>query len=164
MRGCTRHQAAKLKAQILEFDRRIMAWHRSNETSQQLDEIPGVGPALATALVAGVADPKAFQSARHFAAWLGLTPRVRASGGKEHIGRISKGGDRYLRALLIHGARAIVGTSFRKNVTPRPWLKQLLARRSVNVAAVAVAHKTARALWAMITREEGYRRIAVQAA
>ena len=67
-------------------------------------------------------------------------------------------------ALLIHGARAIVGTSFRKNVTPRPWLKQLLARRSVNVAAVAVAHKTARALWAMITREEGYRRIAAQAA
>jgi transposase len=77
---------------------------------------------------------------------------------------MSKGGDRYLRALLIHGARAIVGTSFRKDVPPRPWLKQLLARRSVNVAAVAVAHKTARALWAMITREEGYRMIAVQAA
>jgi transposase len=105
-----------------------------------------------------------FQSARHFAAWLGLTPRVHASGGKEHIGRISKGGDRYLRALLIHGARAIVGTSFRKDVTPRPWLKQLLARRSLNVAAVAVAHKTARALWAMITREEGYRTTAVQTA
>jgi transposase len=90
--------------------------------------------------------------------------RIHASGGKEHIGRISKGGDRYLRALLIHGARAIVGTNFRKDVTPRPWLKLLLTRRPVNVAAVAVAHKTARALWVMITREEEYRRIAVQAA
>ena len=69
-----------------------------------------------------------------------------------------------LRALLIHGARAIVGTSFRKDVPPRPWLKRLLARRSVNVATVAVAHKTARTLWAMITREERYRKIAVQAA
>lgn len=69
-----------------------------------------------------------------------------------------------LRALLIHGARAIVGTSFRKDVPPRPWLKRLLTRRSVNVATVAVAHKTARTLWAMITREERYRKIAVQAA
>jgi transposase len=123
-----------------------------------------VGPITASAIVASVGDARQFRSARHFAAWLGLTPRLHASGGKEHIGRISKGGDRYLRALLIHGARAIVGTSFRKGIPPRLWLKQLLARRSVNVAAVAVAHKTARALWAMITREEGYRRIAVQAA
>ena len=90
--------------------------------------------------------------------------KVHASGGREHIGKISKGGDRYLRALLIHGARAVIGTSFRKGVTPRPWLKQLLSRRSVNVAAVAVAHKTARALWAMIIRKEEYRRIATRAA
>jgi transposase len=71
-----------LKTQILEFDRRIMAWHRSNETSRRLDEIPGVGPALATALVAGVANPKAFRSARHFAAWVGLVPKQHSSGAR----------------------------------------------------------------------------------
>jgi transposase len=92
-------QLRLLKAQILEFDRRIMAWHRSNETSLRLDAIPGVGPALATALVASVADPKAFQSARHFAAWIGLVPKQHSSGGKDKLGSISKQGDRY------HGAR-----------------------------------------------------------
>ena len=75
-------QLRMLKAQILEFDRRIMAWHRSNETSKRLDEIPGVGPALATALVASVADPKAFRSARHFSAWVGLVPRQHSSGAR----------------------------------------------------------------------------------
>jgi transposase len=153
-----------LSKRIDAMEARIVTWHRSSEASHRLASAPGVGPITASAIIASVGDGRQFQSARHFAAWLGLTPRVHASGGKEHIGRISKGGDRYLRALLIHGARAIVGTSFRKDVTPRPWLKQLLTRRSVNVAAVAVAHKTARALWAMITREEGYRRIAAQAA
>ncbi|MGC8524961.1 MAG: transposase, partial [Acidibrevibacterium sp.] len=74
----------------------------------------------ATALVAAVGDGRQFQSARHFAAWLGLTPRIQASGGRERIGQISKGGDRYLRTPLIHGARAVVGTTFRKNVVPRP--------------------------------------------
>jgi transposase len=153
-----------LTERIDAMEARIVTWHRNSDASQRLASAPGVGPITASAIIASVGDGRQFRSARHFAAWLGLTPRAHASGGKEHIGRISKGGDRYLRALLIHGARAIVGTSFRKNVTPRPWLKQLLARRSVNVAAVAVAHKTARALWAMITREEGYRRIAAQAA
>jgi transposase len=153
-----------LTARIKSVEARIVAWHKTSEASQRLASAPGVGPITASAILASVGDGRQFQSARHFAAWLGLTPRIHASGGKEHIGRISKGGDRYLRALLIHGARAIVGTSFRKDVAPRPWLKQLLARRPVNVAAVAVAHKTARALWAMITREEGYRRIAAQTA
>jgi len=153
-----------LTERIDATEAKIVAWHKSSEASQRLASAPGVGPITASAIVASVGDARQFRSARHFAAWLGLTPRLHASGGKEHIGRISKGGDRYLRALLIHGARAIVGTSFRKGIPPRLWLKQLLARRSVNVAAVAVAHKTARALWAMITREEGYRRIAVQAA
>ena len=147
-----------LTARIASVEARIVAWHKTSEASQRLASAPGVGPITASAILASVGDGRQFQSARHFAAWLGLTPRIHASGGKEHIGKISKGGDRYLRALLIHGARAIVGTSFRKDVAPRPWLKQLLARRSVNVAAVAVAHKTARALWAMITREEGYRK------
>jgi transposase len=86
-----------LKAKILEFDRLIMAWHRSNETSKRLDDIPGVGPALATALVAGVGDPKAFRSGRDFSAWIGLVPKQRSSGGKDRLGSVSKQGDRYLR-------------------------------------------------------------------
>lgn len=154
----------ELTERIGAIEDRIVAWHRNSEASQRLASAPGVGPITASAIIASVGGGRQFRSARHFAAWLGLTPRIHASGGKEHIGKISKGGDRYRRALLIHGARAIVGTSFRKDVKPRPWLKQLLARRPVNVAAVAVAHKTARALWAMITREEEYRRIAAQAA
>ena len=88
-------QLRMLKAQILEFDRQIMAWHRSNETSKRLDEIPGVGPALATALVASVADPKAFRSGRNFSAWIGLVPKQHSSGGKDRLGSISKQGDRY---------------------------------------------------------------------
>src|SRR6187399_1835345 len=85
-------QLRMLKAQILEFDRRILAWHRSNETSRRLDEIPGVGPALATALVASVADPRAFRSGRDFSAWIGLVPKQHSSGGKDRLGSISKQG------------------------------------------------------------------------
>src|SRR6187401_3641115 len=85
-------QLRMLKTQILEFDRRIMAWHRSNETSKRLDEIPGVGPVLATALVASVADPKAFRSGRNFSAWIGLVPKQHSSGGKDRLGSISKQG------------------------------------------------------------------------
>ena len=99
-------QLRLLKAQILEFDRQIMAWHRSNETSKRLDEIPGVGPALATALVASVADPKAFRSGRNFSAWIGLVPKQHSSGGKDRLGSISKQGDRYLRSLFTAGAGA----------------------------------------------------------
>ena len=91
-------QLRMLKAQILEFDRRIMAWHRSNATSRRLDAVPGIGPALATALVASVPDAKAFRSGRNFSAWIGLVPKQRSSGGKDKLGSISKQGDRYLRA------------------------------------------------------------------
>ena len=138
-------------------DREILAWHKASEVSQRLAGAPGVGPLTATALIAAVGDASQFATARHFAAWLGLTPRISASGGRERIGRISKGGDQYLRTLLIHGARAMVGTSFRQGVKPRPWLQALIGRRPINVASMAVAHKTARALWAMIRREEAYR-------
>ena len=89
-----------LKAQILEFDRMINAWHRSNETSKRLDEIPGVGPVLATALIASVADPKTFRSGRDFSAWIGLVPKQRSSGGRDKLGSISKQGDRYLRSII----------------------------------------------------------------
>jgi len=90
-----------LKAQILEFDRRILAWHRSSATSKRLDAIPGVGPALATALVASIADPKAFRSGRDISAWAGLVPKQNSSGRKDKLGSISKQGDRYLRSLFV---------------------------------------------------------------
>ena len=157
-------QIDSLGERVGAVEARILTWHKSSQVSQRLASAPGVGPMTATALVAAVGDGKQFHSARHFAAWLGLTPRIRASGGKERIGRISKGGDRYLRTLLIHGARAVVGTTFRKDLAPRPWLAALIGRRPVNVAATAVAHKTARALWAMLSRAETYRRPSVAAA
>src|SRR5690348_11878726 len=122
-------QLRMLKAQVLEFDRRIMAWHRSNATSRRLDEIPGVGPALATALVAGVADPRAFRSARHFASWVGLVPKQHSSGGKEKLGSISKQGDRYLRGLFAAGALAVIRYAKIHGTGHRPWLTALLARR-----------------------------------
>jgi len=101
-------QLRALKAQILEFDRRILAWHRSDETSRRLDAIPGIGLALARALVASVPDPKAFRSARNFSAWIGLVPKQHASGGKDKLGSISKQGDRYLRSLFTARALAVI--------------------------------------------------------
>jgi transposase len=118
-----------LKAQILQFDRRIMAWHRSNETSKRLDEIPGVGPALATAVVASIADPKAFRSGRDFSAWIGLVPKQNSSGGKDKLGNISKRGDRYLRSLFTTGALAVIRYAKIHGTKHRPWLTALLARR-----------------------------------
>ena len=101
-------QLLSLKKQILDFDRMIMAWHRSNQTSKRLNCIPGVGPLLATALVASVADPKTFRSGRNFSAWIGLVPQQRSSGGRDRLGSISKQGDRNLRSLLVAGALAVI--------------------------------------------------------
>ena len=150
-------QLRALKAQILEFDRRIMAWHRSNETSKRLDEIPGVGPVLATALVASVADPKAFRSGRNFSAWIGLVPKQHSSGGKDRLGSISKQGDRYLRSLLMIGALAVIRYAKIHGTQHRLWLTALLARRPAKVAAIALANKIARMAWAMMAKGERYK-------
>jgi transposase len=150
-------QLRVLKKQILEFDRMINAWHRSNETSKRLDEIPGVGPALATALVASVADPKAFRSGRDFSAWIGLVPRQHSSGGKDKLGSISKQGDRYLRGLFTAGALAVIRYAKIHGTKHRPWLAALLARRPTKVAAVALANKLARMAWAMMAKGECYK-------
>jgi transposase len=150
-------QLRMVKAQILNFDRMIMAWHRSNETSKRLDELPGVGPALATALVASVADPKAFRSGRDFSAWIGLVPKQNSSGGKQRLGSISKQGDRYLRGLFTAGALAVIRYAKIHGTSHRPWLTALLARRPSKVAAIALANKIARMAWAMMARGERYR-------
>ena len=159
-RGCLAALGAQLqalKAQILAFDRQIRAWHRSNETSKRLDAIPGVGPALATALVASIADPKAFRSGRDFSAWIGLVPKQHSSGGKERLGSISKQGDRYLRSLFTTGALAVIRYAKIHGTKHRPWLTALLMRRPTKVAAIALANKLARMAWAMMTRGERYR-------
>lgn len=150
-------QLRMLKAQILQFDRMIMAWHRSNKVSRRLDELPGVGPALATALVASVADPKAFRSGRDFSAWIGLVPKQNSSGGRQKLGGISKQGDRYLRSLFTAGALAVIRYAKIHGAGHRPWLTALLARRPTKVAAVALANKIARMAWAMMARDERYR-------
>ncbi|MGC2076174.1 MAG: IS110 family transposase, partial [Xanthobacteraceae bacterium] len=150
-------QLRTLKAQILEFDRMIMAWHRSSEASRRLDDIPGVGPALATALVASIADPKAFRSGRDFSAWIGLVPRQNSSGGKDRLGNISKRGDRYLRSLFTTGALAVIRYAKIHGTRRRPWLTALLTRRPTKVAAIALANKIARMAWAMMVRGESYR-------
>jgi transposase len=150
-------QLRALKAQILEFDRQIVLWHRSHETSKRLDEVPGVGPALATALVASIADPKAFRSGRDFSAWIGLVPKQHSSGGKDKLGSISKQGDRYLRSLFTAGALAVIRYAKIYGTQHRPWLTALLARRPTKVAAIALANKLARMVWAMMTRGERYK-------
>jgi transposase len=157
-------QLRMLKAQILEFDRKIMAWHRSNETSKRLDEIPGVGPALATALVASVADPKAFRSGRNFSAWIGLVPKQHSSGGKDRLGSISKQGDRYLRSLFTAGALAVIRYAKIHGTKHRPWLTALMARRPTKVAAIALANKIARIAWAVMAKGERYKEPAALAA
>ena len=157
-------QLRTLKAQILNFDRQIMACHRSNATSKRLDEIPGVGPALATALVASVADPKAFRSGRDFSAWIGLVPKQHSSGGRDKLGNISKRGDRYLRSLFTAGALAVIRYAKIHGTGHRPWLKALLARRPTKVAAIALANKIARMVWAMMAKGQRYREPAALAA
>ena len=157
-------QLRVLKMQILEFDRRIMAWHRSNAVSKRLDAIPGVGPALATALVASVADPKAFRSGRDFSAWIGLVPRQHSSGGKDKLGGISKQGDRYLRSLFTAGALAVIRYAKIHGTRHRPWLTALLARRPTKVVAIALANKIARMAWAMMAKGERYKEPAALAA
>ena len=135
----------------------INAWHRSNETSKRLDAIPGVGPALATALVASVANPRAFRSGRDFSAWIGLVPKQHSSGGKDKLGSISKQGDRYLRSLFTTGALAVIRYAKIHGTGHRPWLTALLARRPTKVVAIALANKIARMAWAVMAKGERYR-------
>lgn len=151
------YQLEALSQQIAILDKRLTGWSRTNETCRRLDAMQGVGPALATALVASVADPKAFKSGRDFSAWVGLVPKQRSSGGKEKLGSITKAGDRYLRSLFCAGALAVIRYAQKHGTKHRPWLTRLLERRPAKVAAIALANKLARMAWAIMAKGETYR-------
>jgi transposase len=146
----------ELDEQIKEQDRRIGQLHKNNETSQQIGAIRGVGPITATIAASNLGDGTQFRSGRAYAASLGLVPRQHSTGGKVVLLGISKRGDRYLRTLLIHGARAVLKTVDDKADPLSCWLKTLKQRRGFNVAAVALANKNARTIWALVTRGESY--------
>ncbi|MGA1809210.1 IS110 family transposase [Sphingobium sp. WW5] len=159
VRDCMEMLATQLrmvKVQILENDRRILASARATDMGRRLMEIPGVGPLLASAFIATIAEPKIFRSGRNLAAWIGLVPRQNSSGTKERLGGITKAGNRYLRQMLVVGAMAVI-RQIERSGAKKPWLVQLLARRKIKVAAVALANKTARTIWAMMISGEHYR-------
>ena len=145
-------RVAELDREIGVIERRIKLWHRGNAASQQIAEIPGVGVLSATAVVAAMGDPAAFRSGREFAAWLGLVPRHSGTGGRLRMLGISKRGDRYLRTLLIHSARAVLTSS----KAPPEWALRLAERRPANVVTVAIANKTARTIWALLAHDRTY--------
>lgn len=148
-------QLEHLGAEIGRLERRILEWHRQDETSRRLATIPGIGPITASAMAASAPDPKLFRSGRQFAAWLGLTPRANSSGGKERQGGISKMGDSYLRRLLVVGATAVLRMARQRG--REGWVGNLLERKKPKVAAVALANKTARIAWTLMARQEDYR-------
>ena len=150
-------QLELVKRQIVEADRRVLASHRASKTSKRLEAIPGVGPLVATALVASIPDPHVFRSGRDLSAWIGLVPKQTSTGGKERLGSISKAGNRYLRQLLVVGALSVIKRAKQLGYTRHPWLVRLMERRSTKVAAIALANKIARIAWAMMARNESYR-------
>ncbi len=146
----------ELDRRIASSDRRIRELYRTSELCQRLGEIEGVGPVTATALVAAVGDRSCFKNGRRLAAWLGLVPQQRSSGGRNRLFGISKRGDRYLRTLMIHGARSALGKAGGKQNSRSRWLASLRQRRHPNVAAVALANKNARIVWAMLAGNVSY--------
>jgi len=148
-------QLNTLDTQVSELDDQILAWHRTNPDSQKLQQIPGIGPITASALVASVGDVSQFNCARALSAWIGLVPRQHSTGGKERLLGISKRGDVYLRTLLIHGARSLICQA-QAHPERYAWLNALIGRSNANIAAVALANKNARIAWALMAHDRAF--------
>jgi len=149
-------QYSAIGTEIGSIEKSILAWHRSCEASRRLEEIPGIGPIVATALVAEIGDWKAFPSGRSLAAWIGLVPKQHTTGGKDKLGSLTKQGNRHLRWLLVAGAMAVIRYAQKHGTQKRPWIGRLMERRPTKVAAVALANKIARIAWAIMVRGERY--------
>jgi len=139
------------------LDVEIKTWHKNNAASQRLATIPGIGFLTASAISATVPDPSFFKSGREFSAWLGLVPRQNSSGGRERLGRISKQGNPYIRRLLVIGATSMLRYARAKTAPGADWVNGLLERRPPRLVTVAMANKTARIAWVLLSREEKYR-------
>lgn len=144
----------RVEDEIVQSDRYISDWVKNNEVANRLMAMEGVGPLTASAVIGTVGDPKHFKNGRHLSAWLGLTPRQNSSGGKSKLGKITKRGDRYLRTLLIHGARTILLKSTRGTSQYGEWIERLRLKKPENVVAVAMAAKQARMLWAVMMNRQ----------
>lgn len=158
-------QVDMLDEQIRRLDAEILAWHRDNPASRLLATIPGVGVITATAMAAMVPDPAYFGSGRAFAAWIGLTPKMRSSGGKERLGRITKMGSRYLRTLLVVGATAVIRSARMNDASwLTAWVRELLSKKPARLVSVALANKMARVVWAVLARGQAFQPSMVRAA
>ena len=148
---------ARLQIELKAIEARLLAWHRANADSRRLAQIPGIGPIVATALVMKAPDPRLFPSGRHFAAWIGLTPKDHSTAGKTRLGTITRAGDEMLRSVLVAGATAVIQQARRGRGRASPWLLALLARKSSpKLAAIALANKTARIAWKLLVTGESY--------
>lgn len=150
------HHIAELESKIAVLNRQLLEQHKAHPLSRMLAEVPGVGPIIAITMALTV-NPANFESGRHFAAWLGLTPQEHSTGGKHRLGKISKAGDERLRQLLVVGATAVVRVARTGSKSASAWLLRLLERKPRKVAAVALANKMARIIWAMMAHGEAYR-------
>jgi transposase len=146
------HELGIVKQRILEADRAIKLIHRSSPTSKRLETIPGVGPVIATRIIAEVADPSSFKSGRAFSAWIGLVPKQHSSGGRDKLGHITKKGNPQLRRLLVAGAMSMIIRAKLDGFTRHPWLVRLLERKPTKVAAIALANKMGRMIWALMVK------------
>lgn len=148
-----------LEARIERFDQRLHTVCQEDETCHRLMTLPGVGPIVATALVASIGDARQFKSGRELAAWIGLVPRQYSTGGKAHLGGVGRRANHYLRRQLVHGARAVALRVKTKSDRRSRWFQAVIARRGFNKGIVAMANKTARMAWAMVVRREDYARV-----